>query len=123
MAAALDLAEQLTARGKRTDSITAAAIYHCIDAGNATLLLDEADNLDAAADKLLKAVLNAGHRRGGKRMHMVRGMLQELAEGRPVLSGDAEQRSAARPSITHRRVRRQRASRLASRASRRWLGR
>jgi hypothetical protein len=31
---------------------------------NATLLVDEADNMEIAAGKLLKAVLNGGHRRG-----------------------------------------------------------
>jgi hypothetical protein len=75
----LDLAEQLTARGQRTDSITAAAIYHLVDAERATLLLDEADNLDTAADKLLKAVLNGGHRRGSKRVHMTREGLRSFS--------------------------------------------
>jgi hypothetical protein len=75
----LDVAEQLTARGHRTDSITAAAIYHFVDTEHATLLLDEADNLDTAADKLLRAVLNGGHRRGAKRVHMERGKLREFS--------------------------------------------
>ena len=34
--------------------------------------------MEAAADKLLKAVLNAGHRRGGQRIHMVRGVVQSF---------------------------------------------
>jgi hypothetical protein len=74
----LHLVEQLAHRGKRTDSITAAAIYHLVDSEHACLLLDEADNLDAAAGKLLKAVLNAGHRRGAKRIHMARDGLREF---------------------------------------------
>jgi hypothetical protein len=74
----LDVAAQLALRGKKSDSITAAAVYHVVNAEHPTLLVDEADNLDTATDKLLKAVLNAGHRRGAKRMHMVRGELIEF---------------------------------------------
>jgi hypothetical protein len=74
----LDLVEQLAHRGKRTDSITAAAIYHLVDSEHACLLLDEADNLDTAADKLLKAVLNGGHRRGAKRINMTRDGFREF---------------------------------------------
>jgi hypothetical protein len=74
----LDLAQLLVARGKRTDSITPAAIYHLVDSEHATLLVDEADNLETASDKLLKAILNAGHRRGATRLHMVRGQLRSF---------------------------------------------
>jgi hypothetical protein len=74
----LDIAQLLVARGKRVDSITPAAIYHVVHRERMSLLVDEADNLEAATDKLLKAVLNAGHRRGGQRTHMVRGVVQSF---------------------------------------------
>jgi hypothetical protein len=63
----LDIAEQLTARGQRYDSITAAAIARKVQIERATLLCDEADNMDTAANAMLWAVLNSGYRRGGKR--------------------------------------------------------
>jgi hypothetical protein len=69
----LEIIERLAVRGVRADSITAAAIYHMIDYEHPTLLLDEADNLDAEANKLLKAVLNGGHRKGAARVHVVEG--------------------------------------------------
>jgi hypothetical protein len=63
----LDICEQLTARGFRTDSITAAAIARLVNQDHPTLLVDEADNLDVEANRLMKAILNGGHRRNGRR--------------------------------------------------------
>jgi hypothetical protein len=63
----LDIASRLVASGRMAGSITAAAIYHIVDEDHPTLLLDEADNLDTAADKLLKSILNNGWRLGGRR--------------------------------------------------------
>jgi hypothetical protein len=74
----LDIASRLVAKGRMAGSITAAAIYHVTDAEHPTLLLDEADNLDTAADKLLKAVLNDGYRRGVPRTHMTRNGLRDF---------------------------------------------
>jgi hypothetical protein len=75
----LDICERLAARGLRTDSITAAAISRLVDAEQTTLLADEADNLDFAADKLLKAVLHGGHRRGARRIVVSQGQPTKLS--------------------------------------------
>ena len=37
-----------------------------VDVERATLLLDEGDNLDVVRSPTLRAVLNAGHRAGGR---------------------------------------------------------
>src|SRR6201988_4186483 len=62
----LDLLEALCLRPLKSDSITAASIYHAVDREHPTLLIDEADNLGLAFNGALRAVLNSGHRRGGK---------------------------------------------------------
>jgi hypothetical protein len=75
----LDLCEWLAARGCRTDSITAPAIVRLVDTERATLLADEADNMDFAADRQLKAVLNGGHRKGAKRVLVVKGSVVKFS--------------------------------------------
>ena len=50
---------------RRTDGITAAAIYDLVDREHCTLLVDEADNLGLGENAALRAVLNSGHRKGG----------------------------------------------------------
>jgi Protein of unknown function (DUF3631) len=62
----LDLLEALCVRPLKSDSITAASIYHAVDREHPTLLIDEADNLGLAVNGPLRAVLNSGHRKGGK---------------------------------------------------------
>jgi hypothetical protein len=62
----LDLVEALCLRPLKSDSITAASIYHAVDREHPTLLIDEGDNLGLAVNGALRAVLNSGHRRGGK---------------------------------------------------------
>jgi hypothetical protein len=62
----LDLLEAMCPRPLKSDSITAASIYHAVDRERPTLLIDEADNLGLAFNGALRAVLNSGHRRGGK---------------------------------------------------------
>jgi hypothetical protein len=62
----LDLLEALCVRPLKSDSITAASIYHVVDRDHPTLLIDEADNLGLAFNGALRAMLNSGHRRGGK---------------------------------------------------------
>jgi hypothetical protein len=62
----LDLLEAMCARPLKSDSITAASIYHAVDREHPTLLIDEADNLGLPFNGPLRAVLNSGHRRGGK---------------------------------------------------------
>lgn len=59
----LDVLERLVASAYKSDSITAAAICHAVNTLRATLLVDEADNLDLSASHVLRAVLNSGHRR------------------------------------------------------------
>jgi hypothetical protein len=62
----LVLVELLVASGFRTDNVTASAIYHHLDhKPHITLLVDEGDNLDLFGSGVLRAVFNAGHRRGG----------------------------------------------------------
>jgi hypothetical protein len=62
----LALIEALSARAERMDGVTPAAIFRMIDAWRHTLLIDEADNLDLKTNGTLRAVINSGHRKGGK---------------------------------------------------------
>jgi hypothetical protein len=62
---ALILLEALTADPYRSDHVTAAAIFHTLSYREHTLLLDEGDNLGLLNNPTLRAVFNAGHRRGG----------------------------------------------------------
>jgi hypothetical protein len=61
----LDIIEALCVRPLKTDSITAASIYHAVDREHPTLLIDEGDNLGLVTNGALRAVLNSGHRKGG----------------------------------------------------------
>jgi hypothetical protein len=63
----LILLEALTANAERSDNVTAASIYYDLDPWKPTptLLLDEGDNLGLLTDRVLRAVLNSGHRKGG----------------------------------------------------------
>jgi Protein of unknown function (DUF3631) len=61
----LKVLDRLVARPELTSSITAANIYDTIDRERCTLLVDEADNLEVSAKAVLRAVLNAGHEKGG----------------------------------------------------------
>ncbi len=65
----LELLELLVAEPLRTTNISVAALFRRLDRRPATLLLDEADSIfarcsDGAED--LRALLNAGHRRGAQ---------------------------------------------------------
>jgi hypothetical protein len=80
----------MAARTKKSDSATAAVIYHHADRLHSTLLLDEADNLDIAAKAALRAVLNSGHRRGGSIDRMVGGRPRSFAPFTPVALGSLE---------------------------------
>jgi hypothetical protein len=91
-------------RPLKSDSITAASIYHAVDREHPTLLIDEADNLGLAFNGPLRAVLNSGHRRGGKvtRYH---GGHARSGRDRTVVRHRAQLKSAARDvaPCTHRR--------------------
>ena len=63
----LSIIEKLVPRAHRTDSITPAAIYRLIDRDRCTMLIDEADNAGLLVNGELRAVINAGHRKGGSR--------------------------------------------------------
>jgi Protein of unknown function (DUF3631) len=67
----LDVLARLVARPELTDNITAAAIYDSIDRLLCTLLLDEFDNQEIATKAAMRAVLNAGYRKGRKIMRGV----------------------------------------------------
>jgi hypothetical protein len=69
----LVLLEQLIADAYRSDHVTAAAVYHEISARERTLLIDEGDNLALHANNILRAIFNAGHRRGGAISRFVAG--------------------------------------------------
>jgi hypothetical protein len=80
----LDLLEAMCARPLKSDSITAASIYHAVDREHPTLLIDEADNLGLAFNGALRAVLNSGHRRGGKVTRYHSGQARSFATFAPV---------------------------------------
>jgi hypothetical protein len=62
----LALIELLVADPHRTDDISPAAIYHHLGhKPGATLLIDEADNAGLLDNRMLRAVFNSGHRKGG----------------------------------------------------------
>jgi hypothetical protein len=61
----LILLDLLVADSYRTDNVTAATIYHLLDYGSRTLLVDEGDNLGLLGNNVLRSVFNSGHRRGG----------------------------------------------------------
>jgi hypothetical protein len=68
----LDVCERLVARAEKSDSISAAALYHAMKGAPRTMLLDEADNLELGVKAVLRSVLNAGHKRGGVVTRMLR---------------------------------------------------
>ena len=68
----LALLQFLTARGRKEDGITAAAIFRLVDREHCTLLIDEADNLGLDRDSTLRSVLNSGHRRGGSLTRVIK---------------------------------------------------
>jgi hypothetical protein len=68
----LELLKLLTARGRKDDGITAAAVFRLVDREHPTLLLDEADNLGLEANGILRSVINSGHRRGGSLTRVVK---------------------------------------------------
>ena len=79
----LDLIEALCMRALKSDSITAAAVYHAVDREHSTLLIDEGDNLDLAVNGVLRAVLNSGHRKGGKVTRCYHGQARSFATFAP----------------------------------------
>jgi hypothetical protein len=76
---ALALTEVLSARTQRMDGVTAAAIYRMVDSMHCTLLVDEADNLGLTVNGPLRAVLNSGHRKGGKITRVIRDTPKSLS--------------------------------------------
>jgi Protein of unknown function (DUF3631) len=61
----LSVLDRLVARPEKTDNTTPAWLYHHIHTHQRTLLIDEADNMELSSRAALRAVLNAGHRKGG----------------------------------------------------------
>lgn len=65
----LDTLEVLCARGWQTGRVTAAALYHKVEAERPTLLLDEADTLLTSRGRFqgaLQNIVNQGYRANGK---------------------------------------------------------
>jgi Protein of unknown function (DUF3631) len=101
----LDIAEKLVARPPKSDSITAAAVYHLVDGERPTLLIDEADNLGLAHNGTLRQVFNSGHRRGGVATRFVGGRARSFSTFAPLAIAAID--SATRPlplPIVHRSV-------------------
>lgn len=67
----LSILNVLCARPEKTDGITPAALFRLMDSDRPTLLCDEADNYDLASNATFRAVLNSGHRRGGKIIRVI----------------------------------------------------
>jgi hypothetical protein len=59
------LLEQLTTDAFRSDSISAAVLYHELARRERAFLLDEGDNLGLLKNPVLRAIFNAGYERGG----------------------------------------------------------
>lgn len=63
----LQILEHLAYRARRSDGITAAALYRVIDRDVPTMLLDELDaRLKGESAEMLRGVLNSGFQRGGR---------------------------------------------------------
>jgi hypothetical protein len=80
----LALLALLTARGRKEDGITAAAIFRLVDREHCTLLLDEADNLGLDRNGILRSVLNSGHRRGGSITRVIKDAPKKFATFAPM---------------------------------------
>jgi hypothetical protein len=82
-----ELIEVLVPKPEKSDTITAAAIYHIIDERHPTVILDEAENigLTLAPNGIYRAVLNSGHRKGGCRTILDRGRLRRFSTHAPLL--------------------------------------
>jgi hypothetical protein len=101
----LDIAEKLVARPRKSDSITAASIYHLVDQEHPTLLIDEADNLGLTRNGPLRAVFNSGHGRSGSVMRSSGGRARSYSTFAPMAIAAID--SATRPlplPIIHRSV-------------------
>ena len=81
---ALILLEALTADPYRSDNVTAAAIFHTLGYREHTLLLDEGDNLGLLNNPTLRAVFNAGHRRGGAISRFISGRPRKFSVFAPL---------------------------------------
>lgn len=69
----------------RADDVTAASIYTELHQNpHISLLLDEGDNLGLFENRVLRAVLNSGHRRGGRVARVIRGESRWLPTFVPV---------------------------------------
>jgi hypothetical protein len=83
----VELIEALVPKPEKSDTITAAAIYHIIDERHPTVLLDEGDNigLTLAPNGIYRAVLNSGHRRGGCRTILYKGQPRRFSTHAPLV--------------------------------------
>src|SRR5262249_43729177 len=82
----LMLLEKWVAKPLKTDSISAAAIYHSVDREHPTLLVDEGDNLgfEHVSNGRLRAVFNSGHRKGGNIRLLNRGQPRSYSTFSPL---------------------------------------
>lgn len=81
----VELLELLSAEPFKVDDVSAAAIYHQLDhRPRTTLLIDEADNLGLLNNRVLRAVFNSGHRRGGGIARFVSGWTRKFPTFAPL---------------------------------------
>ena len=81
----LILLEHLVRNSFRADDVTAASIYNELYQNPyVSLLIDEGDNLGLFENPQLRAVLNSGHRRGGRIARVIRGVSQWFPTFAPV---------------------------------------
>jgi hypothetical protein len=72
----LHVIDRLLARRRRFDGISPAAVYWLADQDRCALLVDEGDNLGLAHRGDLRAVFNAGHRKGGCILRVIGGRVK-----------------------------------------------
>ena len=75
---ALDLCEKLCLRPRKFGSTTTAVLPRLTHNNQATILLDEADNMDFAGEPVLRAVFNDGFKAGARRALMIKGEAKEF---------------------------------------------
>jgi hypothetical protein len=69
----LEMLAGLCQRGLKFDDVSAATLFHLIDAERPTLALDEVNTYNLGSQDRLRVVLNSGHRRGGRVARAERG--------------------------------------------------
>jgi len=80
----LDIVSALGFKTHRTDNLTAPVLFRRIDRDRAAVLIDEGDNQDLPSNPTLSAVINSGHRHGGKIERCLNGEIVEFSTFAPL---------------------------------------